>query len=56
MRDPEFRKVIESPSLPVTPAMSIAMLRTEDPTGVAYHLGKNPSEAARIARLAPILP
>jgi hypothetical protein len=49
---PDFRQVTEAPTLPISPAMGVAMMRTANPEDVAYHLGTNPKEAARIAKLS----
>lgn len=53
-RAPDFDAVAHNPSLPVTPVMADAI--RESPRGgeIAYFLGKNPAEAARIAGLPPV--
>ncbi|HXG80367.1 MAG TPA: hypothetical protein VNJ05_01045, partial [Sphingomicrobium sp.] len=51
---PDFDQVITNPSLPIPPHVAQAMQAAENGPSVAYYLGKNPQEAARIARLAPL--
>ncbi len=51
---PDFKKVAFNPDLAITPAMSQVIRTSESGVDVAYHLGKNPAEAARIAQLPPI--
>lgn len=53
-RAPDFDAVITNPALTITEFMRDSMM--EDPHGpeIAYYLGKNPSEAAGIARMAPL--
>jgi hypothetical protein len=51
---PDFAEVAGNPSLPITPAMAEAIMDSDHGPEVAYHLGKNPNEAARIARLNPV--
>jgi hypothetical protein len=46
--------VIEQKDLQISREMVIAMAESEDPGEIAYHLGKNKEEAARIAKLSPI--
>jgi hypothetical protein len=50
---PDFQEVVFNPSLAVTPAMTTAMLNTDNGPAIAYHLGKNLAEAARISALPP---
>lgn len=45
--------VIENKELKITPAMADLISETDNPGEVAYYLGKNPSEAARLAKLSP---
>lgn len=47
----DFEQVARNPDLPVTDVMAQVMLDMDKGADVAYHLGKNPAEAARIARL-----
>lgn len=49
----DFVAVVMRPDLPVTQAMSEAIRESEIGADIAYHLGKNPDEAARISRLSP---
>lgn len=49
----DFGAVIDTPDLPVTEAMVSAMLAVDGGHEIAYHLGKNPAEAHRIAMLPP---
>lgn len=51
---PDFHSVAGNPNLPITPAMAEAIMDSEHGPEVAYHLGKNPAEAARIANLNPV--
>lgn len=50
---PDFETVALSDEVPVTDAMAQAMFDSDHFTEIAYHLGKNPKEAARIAALSP---
>jgi hypothetical protein len=50
---PDYAEVTGNPTLQITPAMAEAIVDSEHGPEVAYHLGKNPAEAARIARLNP---
>ena len=53
---PDFDEVVtRNEELPITPVMAQAIQGAENGTEVAYHLGKNPKEAARIANLDPVL-
>jgi hypothetical protein len=49
----DYAEVAQNPELPVTPAMGEAILESEIGTKILYHLGQNPAEAARIAKLSP---
>jgi hypothetical protein len=51
----DFEMVAYNPELPVTEVMARAIQASEIGPEVLYHLGTNPKEAARIARLDPIL-
>lgn len=51
----DFEQVAYNPALPVTEAMAKAIQASEIGPDVIYHLGSNPREADRIARLDPIL-
>lgn len=46
--------VVEQKDLQISREMVIAMAESDDPGEIAYHLGKNKEEAARIAKLSPI--
>ena len=46
--------VTNNDELPISPAMAHAIRSADAGIDVAYHLGKNPAEAARIANLDPI--
>lgn len=50
-RFPDFEDVVAD--VPVTPAMQRFLELADDPRGLAFHLGKNPAEAKRIAKLEP---
>lgn len=50
----DFQELIESDGLRITPVMRDAILEADGRAEVAYFLGKNPKEAARIARLTPV--
>lgn len=52
---PDFDEVVRSlPAAIMNPEMALCVLQTKTPADIAYHLGKNPDEAERISRLAPI--
>ena len=46
--------VLRNRSLPISAGMAALIHDSEDGPAVAYHLGKNPSESARIAALPPM--
>jgi hypothetical protein len=50
----DFDEVIQNPTLPITGLMRDSMMETSSGAEVAYHLGKNPTEAARISALSPV--
>lgn len=50
----DFDEVALSDKLPITDAMVDAISESEVGSDLAYYLGKNPLEAARIARLSPV--
>jgi len=50
---PDFMEVAENPSLMIPETMLPALLELDNGPEVLYHLGNNPEEAARIAKLAP---
>ena len=47
----DFEEVIGAPDVAFTGPMVDALIRTAAPADVAYHLGQNPKESQRIARL-----
>lgn len=49
----DFHEVATNPDVPITDVMFTAMLALDAGADVAYHLGKNPAEAFRIAQLPP---
>lgn len=51
----DFEQVAYNPSLPITEVMAQTIRVSEVGPEVLYHLGQNPKEAARIAKLAPFL-
>ena len=50
---PDFDAVVHNPNLTVTPVMADAIRESGRGAEIAYFLGKNPAEAARIASLPP---
>lgn len=50
----DFEDVAYNPDLRITPAMAEVIKESEVGPELAYHLGKNPKEAARIADLSPL--
>jgi hypothetical protein len=51
----DFEAIAYNPTLPVTDVMAMAIQASEIGPELAYHLGKNPKEARRIAALHPLL-
>lgn len=51
---PDFDAVISNPALIVTPVMADAIRESSRGAEIAYYLGKNPGEAARIAGLSAV--
>lgn len=52
---PDFQSVIESvPADVFNIETALAITETDSPADVAYHLARNPDEAARIAKLPPL--
>lgn len=51
----DFEQVAYNPNLPITDVMAQSIQASDIGPEVAYHLGVNPKEAERIARLPPIL-
>lgn len=52
---PDFDSVAFNPDLPITDAMAEAINVADNGPELLYNLGKNPSEAARIAALPPLM-
>lgn len=50
----DFEDIVSDPDLPITQAMAEVLAESEVGADLAYYLGKNPKEAARIARLPAI--
>lgn len=50
----DFIDVVSNPALSITGDMSDVMKTSELGPDIAYHLGKNPSEAVRISQLPPM--
>lgn len=53
-RYPDFNQVISNPTLPINEVMVEFIAESDLGPDVAYHLGKNPAEAHRIAQLSPV--
>jgi hypothetical protein len=51
----DFDSVAYNPDLPITEAMAATIQESDSGCDLAYFLGKNPQEAARIAKLSPFL-
>lgn len=49
----DFELIVHNPNLPLTDVMINTMIALDAGHEVGYHLGQNPAEAARIARLPP---
>ena len=52
---PDFEAVTEADNLPIDYPTAHAMIAAANGPDIAYHLGKNPAEAARISKLSPAL-
>ena len=50
----DFEQVAYNPAVPVTQAMAEAVMADDLGPEILYHLGSNPSDAARIAKLSPV--
>jgi hypothetical protein len=48
---PDFAQIVDSDALPISQAMAVSMMMSENGALVAYHLGKNPELAQRLAAL-----
>lgn len=53
-KNPDYDIVVNNPSLPISKDMAEVIMLSEVGPQLAYHLGKNPGEAARISGLSPI--
>lgn len=53
-RIPDFDEVVGTDDIKITAAMHEVLMDSEAGADLAYWLGKNPAEAAKIAKLAPI--
>ena len=51
----DFKQVAYNPSLPITAEMAETIRASDIGPDVLYHLGSNPTEAARISKLSPLL-
>lgn len=51
----DYTQIAHNPRLPITTKMAEVIQRSEQGPDIAYFLGKNPQEAARIAQLHPDL-
>lgn len=50
----DYEEVVTDPSLPISQAMAEVIKESDDGPALAYHLGKNPEIAARLAQLPPV--
>ena len=51
----DYDDVVGNPRLPINAVMADAIRMSDQGPDIAYHLGKHPEEAAKIAKLPPIL-
>lgn len=51
---PDYHAVVSNPMLPINNAMARIIKEAENGPQIAYYLGKNPHEAARISQLSPV--
>lgn len=51
----DFEQVVYNPKLPITDVMAETIQESDVGPDLAYYLGSNPQEAARISRLSPFL-
>ncbi len=49
----DVAEAVNNPTLPVSPSMAEGLLRSGNAISTTHYLAKNPTEAARIARLSP---
>lgn len=52
---PDYAEIAESPDVQISVAMAHSIITAPDGPKLAYHLGKHPEDAARIAKLPPAL-
>ncbi len=52
---PDFEAVVYRPDVPINQTMADTLMVMDDGPALAYHLGRNPHEAARLAALPPVL-
>lgn len=50
----DFEAVAFNPTVPLTSAMTETIIDADNSADIAYHLGTNPQEAARISNLSPM--
>ena len=50
----DFEDLVTDPTLKISDTMAVFILESEQRVDLAYHLAKNPKEAARIAKLSPV--
>lgn len=51
---PDFNLVLSNPALPkLAPDAAVVVIKSENGPAIAYHLGKNPDVATRIAKMDP---
>lgn len=50
----DYDEVVRNPRLPISPPMAEAIKDSDDGPALAYHLGKNPEIAEKIAQLPPV--
>ena len=53
-RFPDFKEVVHNPTLPINEAMAEFIAESDVGPEIAYHLGKDPDLAERIAGMSPI--
>ena len=53
-RYPDFQVVVGNPNLPINTDMAEFIAESEHGPDVAYYLGKNPLQAAKIAAMSPV--
>lgn len=53
-KNPDYHEVVGNPTLAITQHMAETILLLDNGPDVAYHLGRNPEEALRIAQMPPM--